>query len=312
MKKKISFLFAILFVVGRGCIGQTAAVEKADYHPRQSVASPQEVKHLELKTWIRFFLNNGIPVRSSAFLNDAISVETREVEKEIESLKNNYIIGKHELAPIEYLSDGSIRCVIRAVVKPELDMTPHKVFDLKGNSAEIVMAILSDTYSWKRGSETKIEFGSGDMASSADVSDILKQQFGTYNSRKLLKECVEIVVVGTSSSLGYRSDEENRSTRRVQNLAEIVSSLLRRSGCPSKPVYCLDLGQYVPSEKNFEDSAEQRPIIVIAVIKKFGQVDLEEAVTKEMEGNSLPSWFKVQDYSRKTGRWYLYSNQSDR
>jgi hypothetical protein len=179
------------------------------------------------------------------------------------------------------------------------DVTVHHVSDEQGRRASFRILLFSDEFRWKLSSYDAIEDG----ASFPQFSDEMK---------KVLDGAQEIICVGASSEevpggVSFqkgRTHEEWRAARRADRIATWVRQGLSRP----VPVRKLNIGHHLPT-KNGRNTSDQRRVVVILVLEKDQDINLDESLRTAMmeEAERAPLLDSLlTDYSLGAGRAFTW------
>lgn len=152
----------------------------------------------------------------------------------------------------------------------------QKAADRRGNSAEINMAILSDSYEWQRASADTVRLNGKNQP--VPIS-ILKQKLVTDgNIQKVMgNNPNRIIVLGMASCEGNSTNEEEvRAMSRAKTIQEqIVKPLFEVDD-----TNILNLGKFTKGFciKDSKETSQQRKLIIIGVRKESPGLEAKDAV----------------------------------
>ena len=153
-----------------------------------------------------------------------------------------------------------------------------KVTDGKGKSAEINMAVLSDSYEWQRASIDKVHMRG--QAKDAPISVLKQKLLADGNIKTVMgNNPNRIIVLGTASCEGNSSsnlEEETRSMNRANTVREqIVKPLFEVDD-----IRLLNLGRYNKGLclRNSEVTSRQRKLVIVGMRKETPGLEVKEAV----------------------------------
>lgn len=166
-----------------------------------------------------------------------------------------------------------------------------KAMDSRGKSAEINMAVLSDTYEWQLASADKIRIKG--QTKSAPIA-ALKQKLQTeQNIFKVMENPNRIVVLGTASCEGAPEEEENRALSRATTIREqLVKQLFQ-----VKEYRILNLGQFKRDSCQREPSGTsiQRKLVIVGMRKESAGIEVKTALYNRL-GKTIKN-MNLNDYS---------------
>lgn len=151
---------------------------------------------------------------------------------------------------------------------PRFETAPVQTEDRCGKKLDIVLGMLSDPYRWLYASDSKVGIS---LNESWDVSEVFLR----------LPNDIEqpVVAVGLASHEHHADDpqaENARAQRRVDNLIKYAGE---RFTVKRPELYSLNLGYYArQSRMSREESAIERRVILMAVLKREGDADLNSGV----------------------------------
>lgn len=140
-----------------------------------------------------------------------------------------------------------------------------KSFKVESENSEFILHILSNNYSWVEGNDQFIGFNNEEVRIQAKLG-------GKFDDVS-----TPIVCLGLASVKGGRELNEDLSSRRAKNLADLFMQ------CPKvSKVFRLDLGQCRGGASDAIDRPEQRPIIIATILKDIKEVVLCEDIQKAL------------------------------
>lgn len=182
----------------------------------------------------------------------------------------------------------AVAIVQPAPAAPEMLADDTTVFtmegrDQAGRKVVFEVLVLSNAFSWMRGSATELTRDGKTL----DGTAVLEQVFGGP-VRERLQRASDLVAVGAASSEGAVAAEEARAEQRARTAAGWVLK-----AAPGKPVWSLALGQYRASCQGSEAAADtswQRPLLVVGVKTRDGEAAIDQALSDAMaHGKAMPS-----------------------
>lgn len=200
----------------------------------------------------------------------------------------------HASGPQETTTEGAALPEAPSKVEESLideegwSVIPAKGKDEGGRMASFEINVLSREFNWKYESSTVVELN-------GKPEDMIKH-FSSPGLQYRFGRSLAIIVVGAASEEGRREYEEDRARDRAKQLAVWIVETLQ---APST-VYKLNLGHYKPSCRpsvSPENTASQRSIVVVGILKQDEGVNLEEALRSAwVTKPGLP--FKLENYSK--------------
>jgi hypothetical protein len=160
--------------------------------------------------------------------------------------------------------------------------------DRKGKVATFEINILSQEFNWAYESATLVELNGVPV-------DVVKH-FQSAGLQYRFGRSLSIIAVGTASEEGTQDEEEKRAEKRAKQLVVWIRETLQ---APLE-IYKLNLGHYKPSGQssvNHGASAWQRSIVVIGVVEKDEEVNVEEALYSALMKKAYPP-ITPRSYSR--------------
>ena len=155
--------------------------------------------------------------------------------------------------------------------------------DASGKRAAFDYFILTDDYTWVRGSSDRVTSKGKDVPETETAERVIAPQI-----LSTLDRATDVIAVGVASYEGQKNEEESRADRRSKTIVSWVDKLIT----PTTPIYALNLGQYNKACKGQEDgeSSFQRPLIIAGVRARDDGVNLQEALSDAISGKAnLPS-----------------------
>lgn len=165
--------------------------------------------------------------------------------------------------------------------------------DKAGRRATFEVVILSDAFTWVRGSATDLSRDGKPIDGGAVLDQVFSREV-----RDRLQRSADLIAVGAASSEGAKDVEEARAETRSLTAAGWVRDL-----APGKTVWKLNLGQFkvdCASCDAARDTSWQRPLIIIGVRAREGETKIDEALadamgqTKPLPSPTCYSTFKMQ------------------
>jgi hypothetical protein len=156
--------------------------------------------------------------------------------------------------------------------------------DSQGRSAAFDFIVLTEEFTWVKGSTFQVESRGQVVTDAAVVEKVISPDI-----RRSLLGSQELIAVGLASQEGDRAIEEQRAARRSRT----VLGWMVLVAPPEKPLWRLNLGQYngeLCKAQEDADTSFQRPLILIGVRERQDGADLSEALTDAITGKAnLPS-----------------------
>jgi photosynthetic reaction center cytochrome c subunit len=155
--------------------------------------------------------------------------------------------------------------------------------DSSGKKAAFDYIILTDDYTWVRGSAQQVS-ARGTTVPDADVAKrVIAPQLLSN-----LERATDLIAVGVASHEGEKVQEETRADQRAMTIAGWIKQMINTSA----PLWKLNLGQYDKgcSGQQDADSSFQRPLMLAGVRAKDEGANLQEALADAISGKAnLPS-----------------------
>ncbi len=155
--------------------------------------------------------------------------------------------------------------------------------DRLGRAAAFDFIILTDGYTWVKGSTNEVVSGDR-VIPEAEVADHVISP----KVRDSLAGASDLIAVGLASQEGERTQEEARAAARSQTIASWIKKIAK----PEIALWTLTLGQYDKACKHQEDadSSFERPVLFVGVRSKSEGANLQEALADAVSGHdNLPS-----------------------
>jgi|GEM_PF-3544030 len=164
--------------------------------------------------------------------------------------------------------------------------SPREIKDSNGYTAAIETVVLSNDFSWAFESDKNVQRNGED----ANINEHLLSP----GISGVIAKYSDVIAVGAASSEGVEQnpiEEAERAARRADQLQLWIKNNI----IASNPLYSLSLGYYQGTIGKV-DSAEQRKIVVIGVIRKDEAIDLADALRRSLhQVETFP--FLLEDYS---------------
>lgn len=160
---------------------------------------------------------------------------------------------------------------------------PVEGVDAAGRRAAFDFIILTNEFTWVKGSTFQVESKGQIIADEAVVQQVISADI-----RNALTNARELIAVGLASQEGEQAAEEQRAARRSRTVLGWMLLLADAE----KPLWRLNLGQYSKACQSQEDAdtSFQRPLILATVREKDGETNLAEALANAISGKAnLPS-----------------------
>jgi hypothetical protein len=170
---------------------------------------------------------------------------------------------------------------VNAPKPPEVanDVIVRNAKDSQGRRASFRVLLFTDEFRWR-------------MSSYESLESRIEEPSFTPEMKAVLDRAREIIVVGASSeeivpglSLeAGRKREEGRAGKR----AERIGMWVRQALSKPIPVRKLNVGHYMPSEKEkANDTSEQRRVVIILVLERENGTNVDEALRSAMALESV-------------------------
>ncbi len=155
--------------------------------------------------------------------------------------------------------------------------------DKQGNPATFDFIVLTDEYTWAKGSTTDVVSADKVIPQEEVAGRVLSPQV-----RASLESASDLIGVGLASQEGERAQEEARAADRAKTVVEWIKKVSK----PEMTLWTLTLGQYDKACKHQEDAdtSFERPVMFAGVRSKAGEANLQEALADAVSGHdNLPS-----------------------
>ncbi len=151
--------------------------------------------------------------------------------------------------------------------------------DTAGRRALFEVAVLPKDLTWQRKDSDHLSRAGTMLAHSDIVTDVLVEDF-----REGLRRSGTVMAVGVASQEGDVREEADRARRRAETAAAWLTEALPTT----TGIWTLNLGQYKGScaVGETDDTAWQRPVLMIGVREQERDVNLAEALGNAMSGKS--------------------------
>jgi hypothetical protein len=167
--------------------------------------------------------------------------------------------------------------------------------DKKGNEATFEFYTLfgvNDDYFWAYESSDRIEDTSRKRLLNAE--NFFDEQFNQIGIKQRIVNALDVISVGVASCEGAKQKEEVRAKNRAKAIRRSIRTIATtvRGELP-----LLLLGQYQDEkclQQNSDKTQDQRSIIIIGVVQKDPNVDLNEAVQNAMTNLSSSKELKLE------------------
>jgi eukaryotic-like serine/threonine-protein kinase len=173
------------------------------------------------------------------------------------------------------------------------------VRDNKGNSAEFNMAILSDNYQWKIGSDNEvISKQAGKEAKTITIATLAQQMAQKGDIYQVMENPNRIVAIGAASCEGAPEEEQVRAGNR----AKIVQSQIVNPLFKVKEYRILNLGQFSRDKCsniiNPQETSFQRSLIIVGMRRISPGLEEKSALYARLS-KTIPN-LNLNDYSMGT------------
>lgn len=188
---------------------------------------------------------------------------------------------------------------------------PSEETDEAGNvTLSVEIDVLEKRYRWSCSLSTSNDIVKENQT---DGSVSLDEIIRTYDPDMELKDAKKIVVIGTASSEGDISSQEDLARKRAKTLVTVVENNLQKD----LPVIGMSFGQYVADAEKAKCSdatSEQRRILIVKIIQqstKMSDDELEKSLIKRfkqlVDEESYKFPVDIRDYSnyRQGKRMFL-------
>ncbi len=206
--------------------------------------------------------------------------------------------------PIEcYVGGNNNFCPLPASIPRQVVQEPQKmgdvlyypylkVADSQGKSAEINMAILSDSYIWELASTDKVrQIGE---TKTSPISFLKQKLEKEQNIFKVMGNPNRIIVLGTASCEGPIKEEETRAMSRATTIQEqLIKKLFA-----VKEYKILNLGRFQKDgcPLNPQTTSLQRKLVIVGMQKESEGLEVKAALYKRL-GTTIKD-MDLNDYSR--------------
>jgi eukaryotic-like serine/threonine-protein kinase len=186
-----------------------------------------------------------------------------------------YIGGNNQLCPLPALPRLEIQ------TKPEklgdISYYPYlKITDRQGKSAEINMAVISDSYEWQRASIDRVRQKGQDRS---EPLSILKQKLIDEGNLKTVmgNNPDRIIVLGMASCEGSNTPEEEV---RASNRANTVREQIVKPLFEVDDIRILNLGRFKQGQclRDSPATSKQRKLVIVGMRKESPGLEVKEAV----------------------------------
>jgi eukaryotic-like serine/threonine-protein kinase len=185
-----------------------------------------------------------------------------------------YIGGNNQLCPLPVMPRLEVQTPQKL---GDISYYPYlKVTDSKGKSAEINMAVISDSYEWQRASIDKIRIKGQDRS---EPLAILKQKLVNEGNLKTVmgNNPDRIIVLGMASCEGNTTQEEEvRAINRANTVREqIVKQLFEVND-----IRILNLGRFTHGIclRDSPETSKQRKLVIVGMRKETPGLEVKQAV----------------------------------
>jgi hypothetical protein len=149
---------------------------------------------------------------------------------------------------------------------------PSDETDKGGNvTLSVEVDVLEKRYRWACGLSTKDDIVKENQNEKVSLDEIIKK----YEPDEELKDAKKIIVIGTASSEGDTSSQEDLARKRAKTLVSVVEDNLQKN----IPVIGMSFGQYVADTEKAKCSdatSEQRRILIVKVTQQPANMSNEE------------------------------------
>jgi len=156
------------------------------------------------------------------------------------------------------------------------DIVMRNAKDNTGRRATFRLMLFSDEFRWKLSSSASLENG------------LVEPEF-TDGMKAVLNNAREIICVGASSQElppGVPLDQATRAEeRRAARRAEQTAVWVRKALTRPIPIRKLNVGHHVPTARS-SDTSDQRRMVIILVLERDDQTNLDQALRAAMERES--------------------------
>ena len=190
-----------------------------------------------------------------------------------------------------HLSRGE-KATVEIFVEPEIPGVKRNTKTTKSSNGEVIfdVMVITDEYSWACKSEAA-------LANQVDGRSVIER----FGRQGLFSGYQDVLALGTASHEGAQDEEDARADRRATKLGEwIVGALKDSVDLKSlKPaVYGINLGQIRArstgsTESCSELTANERPLVIIGVIRRDASIDIERGLERVFRENTGEHLFEV-------------------
>lgn len=172
---------------------------------------------------------------------------------------------------------------------------PFEGTDEQGLSAEFVLYVLHDRFSWALGSASRIT----DDGAPADLASVLS----TPQFSQAFCSAPAAFSVGAASHEGAPAPNHRLARQRGQHIVELLTTARRNCAPGQIPIlFAVNLGQHQNRSGCTTDSdcagttGPQRRVVIVAAEEASIGVNLEAALRSAIEGQQVFRGFSVDDY----------------
>jgi len=241
------------------------------------------MKNLEELISLFFKLSTGLQVAWGVYVCAVIVIGIA-----LFVLSANFLKGlpKEKVPPPPPPNTETVQITVGNHIFTIVSVTSPVIVDTAGKSAKFKISILSRECHWKYESTTEVLLN--------DKPVDMVQFFLSPGMQADFDTVRDVIVIGTASEQGKIKIENKRSDERAEQLIHWLRQAVKQ---PSINFYTLSLGKFQGAEAlNKEESAYQRSIVLVGVIERDENVNLNHALKQALEKTSLP--FTLSKYSK--------------
>lgn len=155
--------------------------------------------------------------------------------------------------------------------KKEIKYVNFSGRDTDGRVAQFQMWVISADYKWVFGSNSEMNFN-------GKSNNSLSQHLLSPGMQSKLSASIGIIAVGTASNEGTLLVEEKRAEQRALHILHAV----READHGFRNYFTLNLGKHLYANSITNSSEEQRPVVIISILKADTNINLKSAIEQGM------------------------------
>ena len=193
------------------------------------------------------------------------------------------VVTVHSLAHPRYDEHDDVDIVVNPE-DPNVERKTTQGQDPEGRQGTFDVLIVTKDRSWEFASDERID---GNLPGDELMKRLAESEvFHPYQ---------DLVAVGTASREGEKPKEDARADLRSARLSTWIVSALR-SSTTNRKVWRINLGRYMPDRDTESlqpsDTARERRLVVIGVIRKDAKLDVERALRNAFDMHSKEEFFR--------------------